>query len=187
MRRGFKPEAGDIAREVREELGLSALDPLDPWALAAHLDIPVWSLGSYASLAPSAVRYLSETEQGAFSAMMACHGLQRVIIYNDSHAKTRQRADIAHELAHALLLHRPHPALDGRPPHYDEAQEEEAKWLGGVLQVTDEYCLACCRKGLSVAEAAFGMGVSEQLMRWRLNMSGAKRRVARARARGVSL
>jgi hypothetical protein len=36
------------------------------------------------------------------------------------------RADISHELAHALLLHRPHPLIAGQPPHYDKAQEEEA-------------------------------------------------------------
>lgn len=158
-------------------------DPLDPWALAAHLEIPVWALSSYAEAIPWAIEYLTEEETGAFSAMLVCRGLRRVVVYNDAHARTRQRADISHELAHALLLHRPHPALDGRPPHYDDNQEEEAKWLGGVLLVTDDSCLSCCRDGVSVAEAAMRLGVSKQLMQWRLNMSGAPRRVARARAR----
>jgi Zn-dependent peptidase ImmA (M78 family) len=183
MRRGFKTEARDIAAEVRGELGLTPFDPLDPWALAAHLDIPVLPLSSYVQTIPDAATYLLEADTGAFSAMLACQGLRREIIYNDGHALTRQRADISHELAHALLLHQPHPALNGRPPHYDNEQEEEAKWLGAVLQVTDEYCLSCCRDGLQVPEAAMRMGVSSQLMQWRLNMSGAQRRVARARAR----
>lgn len=183
MRRGFKTEARELATEVRGELGLSPLDPLDPWALADHLEIPVWDLSSYADAIPRAVKYLAEEETGAFSAMLACVGLRRVIIYNDGHALTRQRADISHELAHALLLHRPHPAIDERPPHYDEAQEEEAKWLGGVLLVTDDSCLSCCRDGLGVAEAALRLGVSKQLMQWRLNMSGAQRRITRAQAR----
>jgi hypothetical protein len=183
VRRGFKTEAREIVAEVRQELGLTPLDPLDPWVLADHLEIPVWSLSSYADSIPWAVEYLSEEETGAVSAVLACHGLRRVVIYNDGHALTRQRADIAHELAHALLLHRPHPPVDGQPPHYDEAQEEEAKWLGGVLLVTDESCLSCCRDGVGVAEAAQRLGVSRQLMQWRLNMSGAHRRVARARPR----
>lgn len=183
MRRGFKTEAREIADEVREELGLTATDSLDPWELAHHLEIPVWSLSSYVDAIPWAVEYLSEEETGAVSAVLACYGLGRVIIHNDGHALTRQHADIAHELAHALLLHRPHPAIDGRPPYHDEAQEEEAKWLGGVLLVTDHSCLSCCRDGLGVAQAAARLGVSKQLMQWRLNMSGAQRRVARARAR----
>ena len=53
--------------------------------------------------------------------------------------------------------------------------------VGGVLQVTDEFCLSCCRKGVKVPEAAMRMGVSQQLMRWRMNISGARRRVARIR------
>lgn len=181
MRRGFKTEARDLATEVRGELGLSPFDPLDPWRLAEHLDIPVWPLSSYSDAIPDAVDYLFRLDPGAFSAMIACQGLHRVIIYNDGHALSRQRADISHELAHALLLHQPHPALAARPPQYDKAQEEEAKWLGGVLQVADQFCLSCCRNGVKMPEAALRMGVSQQLMRWRMNMSGAQRRVARTR------
>jgi Zn-dependent peptidase ImmA (M78 family) len=181
VRRGFKTQARDLAAEVRTEIGLTALEPLDPWRLAEHLEIPVWALSSYEASIPDAVTFLAQKETGAFSAMIACQGLRRVIIYNDGHALTRQRADISHELAHALLLHQPHPALDGRPPHYDEAQEEEARWLGGVLLVTDEFCLAACRDGVKVPEAAMHLGISQQLMQWRMNMSGARRRVARAR------
>ena len=40
LRRGFKTEANDIAREIRQELGLGLADPLDPWVLAAQLEIP---------------------------------------------------------------------------------------------------------------------------------------------------
>jgi hypothetical protein len=35
LRRGFKSEANDIAREIRGELGLKLVDPLDPWRLAS--------------------------------------------------------------------------------------------------------------------------------------------------------
>jgi Zn-dependent peptidase ImmA (M78 family) len=183
MRRGFKTEALELAAEIRAELDLTPFEPLDPWALAAHLDIPVWALSSYREDIPQAATHLLIDDTAAFSAMLACDGLRRVIIYNDGHAVTRQRADICHELAHALLLHRPHPAFRGEPPRFDDEQEEEARWLGGVLQVSDEFCLLCCRESLTSAEAALRIGVSQQLMQWRLNMSGAHRRVTRARAR----
>jgi Zn-dependent peptidase ImmA (M78 family) len=181
MRRGFKTEARAISQEVRTELQLTVLDPLDPWLLAEHLVISVWRLSEYQATAPKAVELLVGPHQGAFSAMVAFVGHRRVVIYNDSHAITRQRADIAHELAHALLMHEPHVVRSGQAPDFDQAQEEEASWLGGTLLVTEEACLSACRENLAVAKAASIMGVSEDLMRWRINATGARKRVARAR------
>jgi hypothetical protein len=185
MRRGFKKEAAEITAETRAELGLSALDSLNPWDLAAHLAIPVWSLTSYRKVIPGAVDHLVSSESGAFSAMLAFDGLRRVLVHNDGHALTRQRADLTHELAHALLLHQPYPSRDGKAPRFDAEQEEEAKWLGAVLLVTDDFCVASCKDDLEVSVAASRMGVSIGLMRWRVNMSGALRRVARSRARAT--
>ena len=180
MRRGFKTEARELSRQVRGELCLTPLEPLDPWALAEHLAIPIWRLGEYDEI-QSAVRLLSGPHQGAYSAMVAFVGHRRVIIHNDAHALTRQRADISHELAHALLLHEPHMVRAGVAPTLDPAQEEEASWLGGVLLVTEEACMDACRRKLTVADAAAAMGVSEQLMRWRINATGARKRVTRGR------
>jgi hypothetical protein len=177
MRRGFKKQAREISAEIRAELGVGLVATLDPWALAAHLDIPVWPLSSYADLTPGAVEHLLRREDGAFSAMLAFLGPRRIIVYNDGHAITRQRADIAHELAHALLLHDPHISQAGAPPQFDLYQEEEAAWLGGVLLVSDEFCVHCAAVGVGIEQAGEQMGVSPQLMRWRFNMSGARRRI----------
>ncbi|WP_371878748.1 ImmA/IrrE family metallo-endopeptidase [Conexibacter sp. DBS9H8] len=108
--------------------------------------------------------------------MLAFIGTRRVVVHNDAHAITRQRADLSHELAHAILLHQPHPAIAGVPPRFDREQEDEARWLGGVLLVLDDFCVACARRGIDIPDAAARMGISEQLMRWRFNMSGARRR-----------
>jgi Zn-dependent peptidase ImmA (M78 family) len=178
MRRGFKTEAREIAREIRGELRLTPLDALNPWVLANHLEIPVWRLSDYHEIL-DAVRCLSRTHQGAFSAMVAFVGRRRVIIHNDGHALTRQRADISHELAHALLLHEPHVVQDGSAPRFDRDQEDEASWLGGAMLVTDEACMNACQRRLTVADAAADLGVSEKLMRWRINVTGAGVRVAR--------
>jgi Zn-dependent peptidase ImmA (M78 family) len=180
VRRGFKTEVYAISREIRAELELTALDPLDPWTLADHLAIPVWRLSEYTGIS-SAIRLLSDAEEGAFSAMVAFVGHKRVVIYNDAHAVTRQRADIAHELAHALLLHEPHVVRAGKSPDFDQGQEDEANWLGSSLLVTEESCMSACHRNLSIKDAAEEMGVSEQLMRWRINVTGARKRVERAR------
>lgn len=183
LKRGFQAEAKRLADEVRREIGLTPLDPLDPWVLAEHLAIPVIPLSEYREQIPLACDVLLGAELGAFSAMVATVGRQRVIIHNDGHALTRQRANLGHEIAHVLLFHEPKPCEGQWTQTYDAEQEDEAKCLGGVLLVTDEACVAGCRAGLSVAAAAARMGVSEELMRWRRNKSGAERRVQRARAR----
>ena len=64
-RRGFKSEANATARETRAGLGLKDLDRLDPWALAADLRVPITPLSDYSQDAPGAVRYFTETNQGA--------------------------------------------------------------------------------------------------------------------------
>ena len=115
--------------------------------------------------------------------MVTTIGLYRAIVHNDGHALTRQRANICHEIAHVLLFHEP-MVLEG-PWHtsYNAEQEDEAKFLGAVLLVTDDACLQGCRLELSVPESADRLGVSVDLMRWRRNKSGAERRVQRERAR----
>jgi len=183
LARGFMAEAGRLAAQVRAELGLTPTDPLDPWALAEHLDVPVVPLSIYRERAPGAFSLLLGPEQSAFSGLVATVGRRRVIVHNDSHARTRQRANIGHEIAHILLFHEGKTLEHQWHLSYDADQEDEAKWLGGVLLVTDEACLASCRAGASITHAAAELGVSVDLVRWRRSTSGAMRRVQRERAR----
>lgn len=183
MRRGFKTEARDIALELRSELGLNQLQPLDPWALAQRLDVPIIALSDFSSDAPGAVKALTGVHQSAFSAMVAFVGQRQVIVHNDAHALTRQRSNLAHELSHVVLMHKPHPARAGEPLGYDPEQEKEASWLGGVLLASDQACLNACRQGLSHARAANELEISTSLMRWRMNASGAHVRVKREQSR----
>ncbi|MEJ7786647.1 MAG: ImmA/IrrE family metallo-endopeptidase [Solirubrobacteraceae bacterium] len=181
MRWGFKTEARQIATEVRTELGLEPLDRLDAYRLAAHLDIPLVAASSLEPAAPEAVRHVCGADTRAFSAAVILLGSRRVVLYNDAHAPTRQQSDLCHELAHALLLHASSEPLVIAAT-YDTEQEAEAAWLGAALLVTDEACLDTCRRGQDVGEAALQFGVSPDLMRWRINSTGAQRRIARSRA-----
>jgi IrrE N-terminal-like domain len=183
MRRGFKTEAGRVGQQIRSELGLNQLQPLDPWRLADHLDVPVLSITDLHSDAPDCVQTLTGSERSAFSAMVAFVGRRQTIVHNDSHAITRQRSNLCHELAHVLLIHQPHPARPGEPLGYDADQEEEATWLGAVLLAPDQACLNACRNRHSVEAAAKGLGISPSLMQWRINASGSEARVRRERHR----
>ena len=111
-------------------------------------------------------------------------GSHRLIVNNDGHSPARQASNLAHELAHALLMHQPSPALDERGCRaVDDEIEEEANWLGGVLLVPAPAALRIVRQGLSEQHAAGLYGVSADMLRWRLNMTGARRRGRRASRR----
>lgn len=183
MRRGFKTEANAIAREIRTELGLHAKDALDPWTLAAHLCIELLPLSALSSAVPESVGRLARRGASAFSAVTIFDGTKRLIVYNDSHSSRRQASDIAHELAHALLLHAPTPTVNSGARDWNGEQEAEAGWLAGALLISDESAIAIAYSGKSDADAAEAHGVSEQMMTFRMRVTAARIRVQRARKR----
>ncbi len=182
LRRGFKAEANRLAREIRQDLGLNALDPLDPRALAQDLGIPLVPLSALKKDAPAVVRHFSEQESGVFSAVTMFYGTRRAILYNDSHSPGRQASDIAHELSHALLQHPPEVAIDHRGRrNWNQNLEDEATWLGGALLISDEAAIEIARNQMSTDVAALAYGVSEQMIVWRLNVTAAVHRVGLSR------
>ncbi len=184
MRWGFKTEANAIAREVRGELKLAPASPLDVSHLAEYLEIPVLRLSDLRTEAPQAVRLFLRHGEAMFSGITVFRGSRRAIVYNDAHVPGRQASDIAHELSHGLLLHPPAPAMDGSGCRiWDGDVEEEANWLSAALLVSEEATLLIVRRGWSTATAADKYGVTEKMIRFRTNVTGAQRRVQRFRAR----
>jgi Zn-dependent peptidase ImmA (M78 family) len=179
LRRGFKSEADWYSREFRRELGVALYGPLCPWRLSQHLEIPVMAIAAYAEDHPQEVAYLrSKAGQKEFSAVTLCKGFRRLVIFNDGHSKKRQAADIVHELSHCILHHPAKPPFDeSGSRHYDAELEEEANWLGPALLVSEEAALDIVRRGYDVGRASDVFGVSEDVIRMRLNVTAAYRRV----------
>jgi Zn-dependent peptidase ImmA (M78 family) len=182
-RRGFKTEANWYAREMRRELKLPLEGPLCPWRLAGHLDFVVRKLSEFQSHEPHAVAYLlSMAGQQEFSAVTLDVEGARWIIHNDAHAPKRQAANIAHELAHGLLVHKPNPLLNAMGTRYfDRVQEDEANWLGPALLVSDEAALFIAQRGLSIADASNYYQASEDVIQMRLNVCAVRRRMGQRR------
>lgn len=180
-RYGFKTEANTIAMQVRGELGLKPMDALDPHQLAASLEIPVWKVSDFTVQHPD-VACLLDGHQAAFSAATVFAGRRRTIVHNDAHSVGRQNSNLSHELAHGLLQHPPAPALDSRGCRdWNQDIEDEAEWLSGVLLIPEDATLSIVRLGWTKQDAAAHFNVSSQMVQWRLNATGAIRRVNRAR------
>jgi len=177
LRHGFKADANGHAVALRRELQLADHAPLCPWRLAKYLEVPIVPLSELKSCEPAGVRYLTGKGKSLFSAVtifVGRHGCKRVVLHNDTHAKSRQAANLAHELAHAILIHPPTPPFTA-----DAVAEEEAKWLGPTLLVSNEAALHIVAKAMLTSTAAELYGVSESLLEMRLNVSGARIRQSR--------
>lgn len=183
MRRGFKSYAEQIAGEVRVEMGLAPHGRLCSFALAEHLGVPTISFSTL--LADSTE--LSSKQRGALHKEV--HGLcvpladgRRGIIYNDSNPPARQQSDVAHEVAHVLLQHTISDAFARQGARTIE-QEAEAVFLGGALLIPLPTALSILRRGLTTPDAAEAFGVSEEMITYRCNVSGARVIFARGRQR----
>jgi Zn-dependent peptidase ImmA (M78 family) len=155
------------------------------WALAEHLAIPVWPLSTLDGV-PNAVATLTGSEQGAFSALTVFDAGSRTIIHNDGHNAGRQSSNIGHELAHALLLHEPGPALDGFGCRYwDDTMENEANWLTGCLLIPRDAAFFIASRELDrgLDGIAAHYRVSYDMLNFRLNVTGARKVVRKARTR----
>lgn len=180
MRRGFKTEAKALSEEVRGELGVRLFDPLDPRALAEHLAIPIWNVSDFTYDHPG-VAHLLDGGRELFSAVTVFAGKRRTIVHNDAHIEGRQNSNLVHELAHGLLAHPPTPALDNRGCRdWNQDIEDQASWLGGALLVTEAAALAIARGRWTKEQAAAHFEVSPQMIQFRVNATGAAKRVQRA-------
>lgn len=184
FRRGFKAYAQKLADEIRSELALGVMDRLEPDILARHLEIPLLPLSAIRDQCPDSVDHFCYVETRAFSALTVFNGPARLIVFNDSHAPTRQANSIVHELAHGLLQHAPHAALDdltGCRIWRDEI-ELEANYLAGALLVPDRAAVSIVRNRTQLDLAASAFGISRQLLEYRINVTGARTRASRLRS-----
>ncbi len=183
MERGFKTDAERIATQVREELSLGVRDALRPLDLAAHLAIPVYTLGTVSRncTRPGVLACFHAAEADCFSAVTIFRGFRRIIVHNENHHPHRQASNLAHELSHCLLSHDPEDLVQRDGQRYWNAElEGEANWLAGALLVPREGGLILLRAGWEIVDIAANYAVSEVLCRWRINATGVPQQLARA-------
>lgn len=168
FRRGFKAEANRIALRIRDRMGLSPIDPLDPFEVCTRLDIPVIQLSEIDPRSP-----FLRSESSAFSAVTVPRGIETAIVHNDSHHPYRQRSNICHELAHCFLGHECTPPLTEKGERTrDGGIEGEANFLAGCLLIPNEAALHIVSNGLGPSAQRL-YGVSQPMLTYRLRISGA--------------
>lgn len=187
MRRGFKALAERNSLAARQALNLTPVEALDPWAFAAHLRVIVLDFHSL-DLAPEAVSQLTVADDESWSAMTLREKTTYAIVVNPAHARTRQRSNLMHELAHIQLKHNPSRVEVSKLgllllSDYADEQEQEADWHAAALLLPRDGLLQMRARQHSAEQIADYYGVSEALCEWRLRMTGVDVQVRRARGR----
>jgi len=176
VRRGFKAQSERTAATARIALGLRPNTPLDPWAYAKHLRAKVLEFDKL-DLRVQALRQLTIIDGDSWSAMTIQYDGAYSIVINPTHALTRQRIDLMHELAHIELHHTPTRVEVSDSgllllSDYSDDQEQEADWLGAALLLPRDGLARLRIAHKSTEEIANYFGVSEALCKWRLRMTG---------------
>jgi hypothetical protein len=184
LRHGFKAEAERLALEVRAELDLGTLSPIDCIELCRVLGVPVVTVADLVSsgASPRSVQSLL-APSAKFSALTVAAGTKRLIVYNPQHPAGRRANSLAHELSHMLLEHPLLPALgNGGCRLWNSTLEDEADWQAGALLVPREAALEWMRSNGSIEEGAAQYGVSRALFQWRVNQTGVMRQLEASRS-----
>lgn len=177
LERGFKARAERTSAGLRGELGLTALERLNPHQLAAYLDVRLLTPSEVPGMTAEVLHQLLTVDPWGWSAVAIVQGDAALIIFNPRHSDGRQASDITHELAHIILGHQPATMImspDGGlvMRSYDQKQEDEANWLAWAILLPREALLVMKRNKATVAEIATAFGVTETLVQYRLRITG---------------
>lgn len=176
---GFKKACEEHAIKFREQLGIFPYDHLPARTLAEHLKIPILSPRDIPGLSKKDLSILLKSGNKTYwsAATIEHDNGDKFILLNDSHSDPRQESDIMHELAHVIRGHEM-SVLDNRDDfpltlrEYNDANEEEAIWFGGVLQIPREGLVWAAKKNLNADKIAEHFKASKPMATFRINKEG---------------
>jgi hypothetical protein len=180
---GFKTKAENLAIQYREELNRSKFDPLNAFALAEHLDIPIFTVDEAFKGSEDHPSYLQMSDTSKFNALwMPNEDGERIVIHNSNHSAKRQQSNLMHELAHIILNHAipedfAKVCMLYNLHYYNKKQEEEAKFLGACLQLTKPSILWAKKENWSLTKVSDYYSASIEMVNFRFNIIGARRAI----------
>jgi Zn-dependent peptidase ImmA (M78 family) len=158
-------------------MGRTGIEPLQALDVAKHYNVTVWSPPNIVGVRPEDIQHLLNAGHQEWSGFTLRLGNRHLIVANTAQSERRQNSVIMHELAHIILGHDLVPGLLSDSGHfvpgtYNQDQEDEAAWLGATLLLPRPALLWMRRQRMSDENAATHFGVSPDLLRWRIRMTG---------------
>jgi hypothetical protein len=167
---------------VKERIGLSAYDPVDPFQAVSALLARLVDPNLIRTMCPTAAEVLFGSESHEWSAVCLgpspCDGREMILI-NPMHHKHRQRASLMEEIVHIALNH-PRTLItagsspSGSTPRSHDAQiEDEAYNVGAACLIPyRDLFRAVKTHGETAAAIAVRYGLSEAYVDYRIRRSG---------------
>jgi len=186
--RGFKSWCENVSLEIRRELKLAEHAALPTSDLASYLGVALWGVHEVVGLDPAALGVLLRPQDDNWSALTVSWDGKDAVVFNSSHSERRQSSDVMHELAHILAGHPPSTVIlsaDGLTAlrTFSRQQEEEANWLSGSLLLPRPALMSIARARQPTWATCDEYKVSEDLLSYRMNVSGVVTQLRRARGR----
>lgn len=175
---GFKAEAERLGEEYRKKLGKSIFDPLDAYKLANYLEVEVCSVYDYLDEIEAVKIVGTRLNPKDWSALwLPDKDGGKIIIHNPNHSENRQQSNIMHELAHIIRRHETSKEIKMLCMQlglrsFNKQQEEEAKYLGGCLQITRPGLMWALKRKFTVEEISEYYNASTEMVSFRINATG---------------
>lgn len=187
FRRGFKSQCERRSVEFRKQFGLADDAALSADRLAHALGVRVWPADQVDGVSPGAAGILRDENDPSWSALTMRIGPHHLIVYKPVSSPGRRNSVVMHELSHIILGHELASACileDGSlvPGNFCQEQEDEADWLAGTLLLPRPALISIRRKRLSDEMACSEHLVSQDMLVWRLRMTGVDYQLARRRS-----
>jgi hypothetical protein len=161
FRRGFKTEANRIALQVRAQLGLNEIAPIDPAVVCAHFEIQLLKLSEAQPDSP----FLQDAHNSAFSAVIVPCGLKKWRSSTTTHiTRTVSGAQSATNspIVFSVISPLRHYYLTANR-YRDGTTEEEANFLAGTLLLANEAAVYLVESGL-LPQAQRLYGISKSML-----------------------
>jgi Zn-dependent peptidase ImmA (M78 family) len=169
-------------------MGRQSIDPLPAVDLAEHYNVTIWSPQDVSGVPDADIQHLLSSGSQEWSGFTLRIDSSHLIVANSAQSPRRQNSVVMHEMAHIMLGHE---LVTGTitgggffvPSTFSQDQEDEAAWLGGTLLLPRPALLWMRRRRLSDEDAATHFGVSPDLLKWRIRMTGIDYQLAAAGTR----
>jgi len=184
VQRGFKTQAEKISEDYRYQMGLTVNDPLDAFSLAEFLSIPIFTVDDAVDPEFIALREkLNNTN--LFNALwMPNVDGDKLIIHNQNHSLKRQQSNLMHELAHIIRNHETPTDIailchQYNLHYFNKEHEDEARYLGGCLQIGRQGLLNSLKQKKSKEEISEQYNASLEMVNYRVNATGVMKQINR--------
>lgn len=179
LRRGFKAEAERLSIKLREDMGVHPCAKLCAFKLLEHLKLKLIKATDLISdeKSLSLLQGINGYKNEWSALTMINREGEKIILYNPFNSEARQQSDLMHEIAHILCKHElSKESYDFEIPfgmrEYNPVQEEEAKCLGAILQLSMPSLLLARKRNLTHEQISKEYSASIEMVRYRMWTTG---------------